>query len=187
MIVKIESSDVKNKTRRGNVMTREELILAAQDLNEKLGLEPSIDTMWETEEIEEAVKMAGQLVDPTDELQEETQYTLELLGLSFEHKEELKESRNVGDRGSKEKKKDTKKPKEKHSPVKKKDEKSSIKLFGISPGTKSYEAVEMFTTGKHTMKEIKEKLGTTYYILLKKLRQDYTVVIDDKKRIKLSK
>ena len=88
-------------------MTREKLIGAAKDLNETLGLEPPIDTMWETEDIEGAVKMAGQLVEPTDELQEETWSVLKLLGLSFEQESEKKKNA-VEKSSSKEKEKSSK-------------------------------------------------------------------------------
>jgi len=53
-------------------MKAEELINAAEELNEVLGLDPAIDTSQDLEKLKEEVSEAAELVEPEDDLSAET-------------------------------------------------------------------------------------------------------------------
>ena len=57
-------------------MEKKALVKAAKELNEVLGLEPELDVKLDLEKLKEEVKAAGELVEPEDELSEETQKVL---------------------------------------------------------------------------------------------------------------
>ena len=60
-------------------MEKKALVKAAKELNEVLGLEPELDVKLDLEKLKEEVKAAGELVEPEDELSEETTKIIEEL------------------------------------------------------------------------------------------------------------
>ena len=64
--------------------------------------------------------------------------------------------------------------------------KRDVDKYGCRPGTKVHDAMKLFETGKYTMAEVKEKLGTTFRKKLKHLKEEgFTIEVTDFK-IKLS-
>ena len=49
-------------------------------------------------------------------------------------------------------------------------------IFGFVSGSKTSGAIAMLATGKHTMKQVKEKLGSTFYNALKAAQKRGCVV-----------
>ena len=67
------------------------------------------------------------------------------------------------------------KPKDPNAPPKAKKPAAELDQYGFRKGTKNSEAIAMLATGKYTMKQVKEKLGATFYNALNQLKITHSV------------
>lgn len=76
-------------------LTKEMLVRAAEELNEVLGLDPEINTKGDISELTEGLLDAATLIEPEDELSEETMRTIELVTQLAEEEPETEEEPEV--------------------------------------------------------------------------------------------
>ena len=73
----IEVPKQQGKEERRDIMKRSELVNAAKELNQKLGLKPPIDIKAKADALTQLLKEALELIDPTDTFTEATQAVLD--------------------------------------------------------------------------------------------------------------
>lgn len=69
-------------------MQKKDLVKAAKELNKVLGLEPEIDTKQDIEKLSEELLVAADLIEPEDDISEETAALIEELGAGDDSGEE---------------------------------------------------------------------------------------------------
>jgi hypothetical protein len=168
---------------------RYEIIVAGKDINKVIDLDVKFMSDWTTETMVDWLRSVGTQLEAGDKLQSETWDILrsvnalseELQKLIFkEGKKTLPQEKAVDIKvGKVEKVGPVKKEKKKKEPTKKTAKPKSTKpvnadkekdAFGFTKGTKPSIAIEMLCNGK-TMADVKDKLGTEYYLVLKKAKE----------------
>ncbi|RLG17039.1 hypothetical protein DRN75_04220 [Nanoarchaeota archaeon] len=143
-------------------MKRSELVKAAKELNEVLGLEPQINVREKPKRLVELIREAAELVDPElDDLTDSTLLVISRVAMKEGgRKEESKETEEAVEMVE-----GVKKEKEKEKKGKKKEKKNKRK--GSKVGSKKAAFIKELKEGPKTMAEIKKApwntSGITFY------------------------
>jgi hypothetical protein len=156
-------------------MERKEIVRAAKELNEVLGLDPVINITLAVGQVKAAVLEASGLIAEGDELTDETLATLAALKNGSGDLRTAAEQKSDGKDGSEMdgsemdvKAKEQSKVKKDAKDVKSDRGEGKRDEFGFMMGSKVHKAIKLLISGK-TMSDVKKAMGTTFYEALKKM------------------
>jgi len=153
----ITYSKQEQKRMEESKMKRSELVKAAKELNEVLGLDPQIDTKKKSKELTTLIKEAAELIDPElDDLADSTLSVVAEVTKEGETESKTVEEEEVEFKESKEAGKEAKEAEKKKKVNKKNTNKKRIPKKGEF-GEKTLFLLSLIKEGKFTRKEIIEK------------------------------